>query len=166
MKEIKEEKEEYLLIGRDFNARTGNGDGPIGTRVKKEEERRRSKDKTTNRERKEMLNKLEEKRQTILNGNYEKEGGWTYIGDNSTLVIDYVVANEKALEEVRNIVEGNKTESDHVPLEMELEGEVEEEKRKSDYIIKEKSIDIEDGVDYYHSKSKGWRETKNKNGEI
>lgn len=78
MKEIKEE-EEYLLIEADFNAWTGNGGGPIGMGEKKKEEGRRSKDKTTNGEGREMLNKLGERGWMILNGSNEKEGGWTYI---------------------------------------------------------------------------------------
>lgn len=49
----------------------------------------------------------------ILNGNGKREGGWTYIGEVRASVIDYV-SNGKAIEEVKKIEEGNRTESDHV----------------------------------------------------
>lgn len=88
-----------------------------------------------------------------MNGSYEKEGEWTYIREKGTSVIDYVVTNEKATEEVKKVKEGNRTESDHVPLEVELEGK---ERRKSDIIVKERSVWTEEGMDYYHSNCKGW----------
>lgn len=75
IKEIKEQEKEYLLMEGNFNPRTGNGGGPIGTAEKKEEERRSSKDKTTNKEGREMLNKLEERGWIILNKSYKEEGG-------------------------------------------------------------------------------------------
>lgn len=109
MKEIKEEEEEYLMTGGDFNARIGNKGMPIGTGEKKEGVGRKSKDKT-------------------------------YIGEVGTSVIDYVVANEKALEEVKKVEEGNRTESDHVPLEVEIKGKEDKKERKNDIKIKEKSI--------------------------
>lgn len=43
--EIKEEEEEYLMIGGDFNAWTGSEGGPIRMEEEKEGEIRRSKDK-------------------------------------------------------------------------------------------------------------------------
>lgn len=38
----------------------------------------------------------------ILNGSYNKEGEWTYIGETGASVIDYVIANEKAEEKNQN----------------------------------------------------------------
>jgi len=61
MKEIEEEKEGYLMIGGDYNARTGNEGGPIVTGKKKEKKARRSRDKVTNREGRIMINKLKER---------------------------------------------------------------------------------------------------------
>lgn len=61
MREIKEEEEEYLIIGEDLNARTGDKGGPIGIGEKKEEEKRRLRDKVTNREERPMLNKIGER---------------------------------------------------------------------------------------------------------
>lgn len=53
----------------------------------------------------------------IMNGCYEKRGQWTFIGEVGTLVIDYVVANEKIMEVIKEVKERDKTESDHVLLE-------------------------------------------------
>lgn len=50
-----------------------------------------------------LINKIEKRGWTILNGSYNNEGGWTYIGELG--VIDYVVANEKAEEMIRKVVE-------------------------------------------------------------
>lgn len=97
--EIKEEEERYLMIGGDFNARTRDKGGPIETGEKKEEEGRRSKDKMINKEGKIILDEIEERGWIILNGSFEKEGEWTFIGEVGTSVIDYVVTNENALEE-------------------------------------------------------------------
>lgn len=78
MKEMKEEEEGYLMIGGDFNARTGKEGDPIGAGEKKEEERRKSKDKIINKEGRTMLNMMGERGWIILNGSYE-EGEWTYM---------------------------------------------------------------------------------------
>lgn len=43
------------------------------------------------------------------------------IGDRGSSVIDYVVTNVKAIEEVKKVVEGMRTESDHLLLEVEIE---------------------------------------------
>lgn len=111
IKEIKEEVEEYLMIGGDFNARTGNEGGLIGEGEKKEEKRRRSKDKIINKEGRIILNMIGERGWIILNGSHEEEGEWTYIGEMGTSVIDYVITNEKATE-VKKVKECNRAESD------------------------------------------------------
>lgn len=49
----------------------------------------------------------------------EKEGEWIYIRKSGALVIDYVIGNEETREEVWQVVEGKRTESNHVPLEVE-----------------------------------------------
>lgn len=50
--EIEEDKKGFLIIGGDFNARTGEEGGPIETRQKNENVGRKSKDKIINREKK------------------------------------------------------------------------------------------------------------------
>lgn len=95
---------------------------------------RRSVDKTINIERKLMIKGLIENRWMILNGSYEEEGGWICIGGAGTSVIDYVVTNVKAWEEIKTVEERNKTESDHIPLEVELEGIVKKMEIKKERI--------------------------------
>lgn len=67
---IQEEKEEHLVIGGDYNARTGNRGGPIREDKEKEKEgeARNSRDKVINREGRVLINKIEERGWTILNG--------------------------------------------------------------------------------------------------
>ncbi|KAM0736990.1 hypothetical protein ACS0PU_000083 [Formica fusca] len=120
--QIQEEKEEHLVVEGDFNARTGNEGGPVREEDGKIRETRNSIDKMVNREGRILVNKIEERGLMILNGSYNNKGGWTYIGEQGASVVDYVVANKKAEENIKMIVEGDRTESDHVPLEMELEG--------------------------------------------
>lgn len=83
---------------------------------------RRSIDKVVNREGKTLVNKIEERGWMILNRNYDREGDWTYVGESGTSMMGYVIANEKAEENIIEIGEGDKTKSDHVPLEVKLEG--------------------------------------------
>lgn len=164
-KEIEEDKKGFLIIGRDFNARTGEG-GPIETRQKNENVGRKSKDKIINREGKIMLNKINERGWIILNSSYEKEGNWTYIRETGSSVIDYIVGNEKATEEIKRVEEGNRTESDHVPLEVELEGTMEEEKGRSGIVWMEKSVWTSEGMEQYHKKCEGWTCTKIEKEEV
>lgn len=59
----------------------------------------------------------------IMNGCYEKTR--ECIGEVGTSVIDYVVVNGKAMEAIKKVEERNRIESDHIPLEVELEIELE-----------------------------------------
>lgn len=74
---IQEEKEEHLVIGGDYNARTGNRGGPIREDKEKEKEgeSRNSRDKMINKERRVLINKIEERGWMILNGSYMKKDG-------------------------------------------------------------------------------------------
>lgn len=121
MEEIQEEEEDHFMLGGDFKARTGGEGGPVGS-GEEEEERRRSKDKEINKEGGILINKCRERGWMILNGSYGKEGEWTYIGEQGASVIDYVITNDKAIEEVKMVGEGNRTESDHMPIEVKWKG--------------------------------------------
>lgn len=120
--QIHEEEEEYVMIGGDYNARTGNEGGPIREDNGRIRTSRDSRDKEVNKEGRILIREIEERGWMILNGSYNKEGGWTYIGETGTSVVDYVIANEKAEEIIRKVDEGDRTESDHVSIEVELEG--------------------------------------------
>lgn len=48
-------------------------------------------DKTVNKEGHTLLNRIEERGWIILNGSFGNEGGWTYIGEAGSSVIDYVI---------------------------------------------------------------------------
>jgi len=166
MEEIEEEKEGYLMIGGDYNARTGNEGGPIVTDKKKGKEIRRSRDKVMNREGRIMVNKLKERGWMILNGSFDKEGEWTYIGEQGLSVIDYVVTNDKAIEEVKKVKEGNRIESDHAPLEVELEGAIKKKTKRKEQMEVERSVWTQEGIEQYHEKCEGWSCTKESSEEM
>ncbi|KAG7196729.1 hypothetical protein KM043_016066 [Ampulex compressa] len=156
--EIEEEEEDLLLLGGDFNARAANEGGPIGGGEWKEEAKRRSKDRVINKDGRALLTGIKERGWSILNGSYEDEGNWTYIGENGASVIDYVIANEAAREEVKKVIEGNKTESDHMPLEVELEGNGRKRRggvEMGETVEGERSIWSEEGVKHYQEKCEG-----------
>ncbi|KAL6268264.1 hypothetical protein P5V15_001380 [Pogonomyrmex californicus] len=105
------EEENYLLVGGDFNIkkqknmfqRTGNKRGLIREKdVKERSEIRKSI---------EMMNRK---------GYTGKKGEWTYIEESGSSVTDYVIGNDKVLEEIKTMEEGNRTESDHILLEMDM----------------------------------------------
>ncbi|XP_025074790.1 uncharacterized protein LOC112552838 [Pogonomyrmex barbatus] len=159
---IQEEKESHLIIGGDFNARTGNRGEPIEARERKGEEVRKSKDKVINREGIIMLNGLRERGWTILNGSGEEIGGWIYIEESGASVIDYVITNVEAMEEIKNMKEGDRIESDHVPL----EGADRKKERRSNTIEKVTSVWTEEGIQQYHEKCVGWKCEQTESGRI
>lgn len=134
--EIKEKEEGYLILGGDFNARTEREGEPIGRRGRKEEEARRSRDKTINRVGRIMINEIKERGCTILNESFEK-GEWMYIGETRASTIDYIVVNEKAREEVK-VTEGCRIKLNHVSLEVGLEstGRYKEYKKRKREAVK------------------------------
>ncbi|KAG5348126.1 NU1M oxidoreductase, partial [Acromyrmex charruanus] len=95
MEHIREEEEEYLIIGGDLNARTASERKPV---IEKENEKR---------------NKSKKSIHKIING-------WTYIGEREFSVINYMIGNEGACKEIKRVEEGNRTELDHIPLEVAL----------------------------------------------
>lgn len=124
---IEEANEEYVILGGDFNAKTGNRGG---LREEEEEIGRRKactrpKNKIRNKEGNILIEGIEERGWMIVNGSLGEEGDWThtYVDGGGASVIDYVITNEKAWEEVIGIREGNRTESDHLSLEAKVRGE-------------------------------------------
>lgn len=89
--------------------------------------------------------------------------------------IDYVVANEKAEEKIRKVIEEDRIESDHVPLEIELKIKLEAElektkdkKRRKEKDIKEieRSNQTEEEIAEYREKCEEWNCAKTENEDI
>ncbi|XP_043603168.1 uncharacterized protein LOC122576640 [Bombus pyrosoma] len=158
-KEIEERvagrEEEVMIIGGDCNARTGEEGGPINKDLRKEKSRR-SKDKTINMEGRTLLKYLEERGWTIINGRDKEGEECTYIGERGNSVIDYVIGNQEVTEEIIDMKEGKRTESDHMPLEIEIgrpELQKNEEKKEEE---KEKREWTNESVENYLEECKDW----------
>lgn len=79
----------------------------------------------------------------------------------SASVIDYVIANDLAREEIEKITEGIRTESDHAPLEVKVYGLIEMERKEQKKTIEiERSDWTEEGIKSYHEKCEGWKCTQ------
>lgn len=125
---------------------------------------RRSVDKVVNREGRILVDKIEERGWSIMNGRLGREGGWTFVGQMGRSAIDYVITNEKAAEEIRVVKGGDRTESDHLPLKVEIEGpELRGSERKQWVKVIKRSDWTEEGIGYYHLKSEGWVSTEEGN---
>jgi len=103
-----------------------------------------------------LINKIEEKGWAILNGSFGKEGGWTYIGEVGSSIIDYV-RNNRAIEEIRMVEEGNKTDSNHIPLKVEIAGPKTSKKSGKKTVIEiERSDWTEKRAKSYQENCSGW----------
>lgn len=139
---IEETREKSLITGEDFSARIGI-EGRSIKDEKDEINRRRSRDKVINKEGREMLARIEEEGWAIMNGSKEEESElWTYVGGKGEPVIDYIVANERADEDIHRVRIRDRTELDHLPIEMTIQGRIvggrEEERRRYGRRWKEK----------------------------
>jgi len=139
----KQSGEERMVIGGDFNARTGE-DGGWLCGEEEEDGKRKSKDKKINEEGRKLLRMLGEVGWTILNGNVkgDEEGEFTYTGGRGETVIDYVISDEGLREKITGMEVGDRIDSDHHPLIVTLkgkkdrrrgEGEEREERRRGDW---------------------------------
>lgn len=123
--DIRGRRLEIIIIGGDFNARIAEKGEIIWDG---EEDRTRiSKDKTENRQGTELLEKVEKMGLGFLNGNKEgdEQGEWTFTGTLGSSVIDYAICNAEAWEEIEKFKVGERTESDHMPLEIVLQASAE-----------------------------------------
>jgi exonuclease III len=139
---MKENREEYMLMGGDFNGRIGER----GARNWEEERggKRKSKDKVENAEERRLIEWIEENGWEVLNRNKQRdeEGGWTYVGSRGETVIDYGIVNEEAWERVEELRIEERAESDH--LEVALR-----KRRRREKTEKEKSGDRNKTVYFY-----------------
>lgn len=119
---VYENEYEAVIIGGDWNARIGNLNG-YSINENGECEERKSKDTLINREGREMMKWIEEGSWNVLNGcnKGDKEGEWTYCGVQGRSVIDYILVDEKGKKYVEQMCVGDRPESDHFPVEVELE---------------------------------------------
>ncbi|TGZ50575.1 hypothetical protein DBV15_11466, partial [Temnothorax longispinosus] len=94
--------------------------------------------------------KMEDTTETLREKVQEEDEQWMLVGD-------YVVGNDRAKEEINMVEEGIRTESDHVPLEVELTGlrMIKTGRRKKEIKI-ERSDWTEGGRREYHEKCEGW----------
>ncbi|XP_033359980.1 uncharacterized protein LOC117238880 [Bombus vosnesenskii] len=148
-------EEEVMIIGGDWNARTGEEGGPINEDLGKEKNRQ-LKDKTINMEGRTLLKYLEEKGWTIIDGRHKEVEERTCIGERGNSVIDYVIGNQEAIEKIIDMKVGKRTESDHMPLEIEIGGQelrINEEKEEEK---KEKGEWTNESVEKYLEECKDW----------
>jgi len=163
---IEENKDRYIIIGGDFNARTAEKGGKIEDDT--DEENRTSEDKMINEEGRTLIKWLEENGLYIINGNIqgEEKGSMTYIGAAGRSVIDYVITNRKGEEKIEKmeIVEG--TASDHLMIKICLSTGVEREKvlEKEKEIIKWSDRDIEEYKEKLKKtgKTSEWKDLRSK----
>jgi len=120
---IGEEKEGNIIIVGDFNVRIGElGGKDIG------EGERHSKDKVIGNGGRKIVEWITEKGWFILNGTMEGdwEGEFTYVGVRGCTVIDYIIVSVDIRDRIYKFRVGDRVDSDHMPLEMELIGGEEE----------------------------------------
>ena len=163
---IKDTEEGCVMVGGEYNARTGR-EGGVVRYEGKEKCSRRSKDKIIYREGQLLIDDINEKGWMILNGceEVEENGEWTYVGENGNSVIDYVIVNYEAYSKVIRLVVENRSESDHLPIMALIEGENERNDRTEVEEIM-KNIWTNEGIEYYQNKLGEWKSNKTINMDI
>jgi hypothetical protein len=111
---IKENREDCMLLGRDFNRRTGEREGRNWEQERRDGKRKskdKDKDKVENAKGKRLMEWNEENGWKVLNG--DKQGD-----EEGEGVIDYGRVNDEAWERVEEFRIGERVESNHLPLEI------------------------------------------------
>ena len=102
------------------------------------------------------LKYLEERAWTIINGRDKEGEKWTCIGERGNSIINYVIGNQEATEEIIDTKVGKRTGSDHMPLEIEIGGpELQKNQEKKDE-EKEKREWTNENVEKYLEECKDW----------
>ncbi|XP_076660134.1 uncharacterized protein LOC143363440 [Halictus rubicundus] len=134
---IEGRRDERLIVGGDFNARTGREGGEVRQEEDEGEGCRESKDKKVNGEGRKLIRTLGELGLEIMNGGIEgdERGEYTYIGQRGRTVIDYVIGDKRTREGIESMVIEERVESDHLPVVLTMkkgQKEKEREIRKKD----------------------------------
>jgi hypothetical protein len=109
---IKENREDCMLLGKDFNRRTGEREARNWEQERRDGKRKsKDKDKVENAEGKRLMEWNEENGWEVLNGDTQGD-------EEGEGVIDYGRANEEAWERVEEFRIGERVESNHLPLEI------------------------------------------------
>jgi len=97
LEEIEDREDSMIIIGGDFNIRTGE----LGN-IEEAGIERRSKDKTVGNGDRNLIDWVQNRGWYVLNGTCrgDWEGEYTYVGARGSTVIDYVIVNEKAYNNV------------------------------------------------------------------
>jgi hypothetical protein len=138
---MKKDREECMLVGGDFNGRIG-GRGARNWEEEKGDGKRKTKAKAENAEGKRLIEWIEENGWEVLNGNKrrDEEGELTYV-------------NEAAWKRVKEFKVGERIDSDHLPLEITIEGTNQEEKETGGTREDQKKVTVkvwdEQGVKEY-----------------
>jgi len=162
---IEQTEESIVIIGGDFNIRTGE----LGCSTEGREDRK-SRDKTIGNGGRNLMWWMQEKGWHVMNGttNGEWRGEYTYIGARGSSVIDYVFVNEAAHDRVLSFKVEDRIDSDHMPLSVRIrkrEEEQEEEAGKEEERTrtKEKIMWNEEAIKKYQQmteevgqKEEGW----------
>ncbi|XP_076660673.1 uncharacterized protein LOC143364045, partial [Halictus rubicundus] len=111
-------REEKIIVGGDFNARTGKEGGEIKQEEDDGEGSRESRDAKVNGEGRKLIKTLGELGLEIMNGGIEgdERGEYTYIGHRGRTVIDYVIGDKTARDGIESMVVEERVESDHLPV--------------------------------------------------
>ena len=118
------DKEATVVMG-DLNIRIGEEGKCMEYDDPGEIKTRKSKDKTVGKEGKSLIEKIENKGWTILNGSTtgDEEGEFTFVGSRGHSVIDYAITNEAAWKIIGDFKVVERVESDHLPICIRLQTE-------------------------------------------
>ncbi|XP_015126352.1 protein PXR1-like [Diachasma alloeum] len=130
---MEERTEELVLVGGDFNMKTGcKGGGGEGMEGERSSKRNSLDGSEACKGGKGLLRILDEMGWSILNGNFagDEEGEFTFERAGMSSVIDYVLAEEKGRERIERFEVGVRCDFDDYPLVVTVKGEEIGERKK------------------------------------
>lgn len=120
MEERKESKNDNKKKFQCKNRKRGGG--WLTREEEKKEEKSKNSNKKIDRERKKLLEFIENRRWEIFNENIEgdKKGEFTYTEGRGNTVIDYIIGERETKERIKEMRVGDMVESDHHSLEIRI----------------------------------------------